>query len=296
MNITGTLVFNIEPLGPFKFQSNPYILALTPVKIPEAERKLVAWWKFDQAEGDTMSDSSGNNHVGTLIGGPQWQPAGGRVGGALAFDGVDDFIDCGSDVSLNLIEGLSVAAWIKLAGPADDQKIVGNQDNVTGGYKVGVYSNKVELEIRDSGNAPTQNRYVEGGTVLEPDTWYHVVGTYCQGGSIKTYVNGKLDRELETPNILAPSAGTLKIGREPFDDNYLFNGLMDDLSIYNYALSDADVADIYSGKTPLVAQLATPAAGEKQAGGGGGFVTVLIIVVIAAAAAGFVVYKIKAAV
>jgi hypothetical protein len=189
-----------------------------------------------------------------------------------------------------------VVAWIKLAGPAEDQKIVGNQDNVAGGYKVGVYSNKVELEIRDSGNAPTQNRYVEGGIVLEPDTWYHVVGTYCQGGSIKTYVNGKLDRKLETPNILAPSSGPLKIGREPFADLYLFNGLIDELSIYNYALSEADVADIYSGKTPAVAQLTTLAAGEKQAGGGGRFVPVLIIVVIAVAAAGFAIYKIKAAV
>ncbi len=296
MKMTGTLIFNLEPLGPFKFECKPYVLALTPIEVPEAERKLVAWWKFDEAEGGEAADSSGNNIIGTLSGNPQWQPLGGKVGGALAFDGVDDFIDCGSDVSLNLIEGVSVAAWIKLAGHAEDQKIVGNQDNLTGGYKFGLYSDKLEFEIRDSGNAPTQNRSVEGGTVLEPDTWYHIAGTYCQGGSIKTYVNGKLDRELAVASILAPSTGTLKIGREPFDDLYLFNGLMDDLSIYNYAISETDVADIYSGKTPLtVAQIATLAAGEKQAGGGGGFVPVLIIVVIAAAA-GLVIYKIKTAV
>ena len=249
----GTFVFNLEPLGPFKFVSKPYILAMKPIEIPETQRKRVAWWKFDEPEGDAMSDSSGTDPLGTLVGGPQWQPGGGKVGGALAFDGVDDYTDCGSHEDLNLTRAVSVSAWIKLAGPAEDQKIVGNQDNISGGYKVGVYDNKLELEIRDSSNLYTNNRFVEGGTVLEPGVWYHVVGTYCQGGSIKVYVNAKLDREIVTPSILAPSAGTLKIGREPFSDLFWFNGLMDDLQIYNYPLAEAEIASLYSGKAPIAA-------------------------------------------
>ena len=54
-----------------------------------------------------MTDSSGNDHVGTLMGGPQWQPDGGKVGGALAFDGVDDYIDCGTPEDLNLTKASS---------------------------------------------------------------------------------------------------------------------------------------------------------------------------------------------
>ena len=75
----------------------------------------MAWWKFDETEGDTATDSSGQNHSGTLIGGPQWQPSGGKIGGALAFDGIDDYIDCGSREDLNLLGAVSVSAWIKLA-------------------------------------------------------------------------------------------------------------------------------------------------------------------------------------
>jgi len=224
------------------------VLALTPIEVPEAERKLVAWWKFDEAEGGEAADSSGNNIIGTLVGNPQWQPSGGKVGGALAFDGDGDFIDCGHDEGLNITGAVTIAAWIKLSKSTDDQKIAGNQDDISGGYKLSIFSDKAELEVRDSGNALRNNRFVDGGTILQPGVWYHIVGTYSQGGSIKTYVNAKLDREQETTNILAASSGPLKIGCEPFNGIYLFNGLMDDLRIYNYALSQVDIAKIFAGK------------------------------------------------
>ena len=269
-------------------------MALAPVVIPEAERKMIALWKFDEAEGSEAADSSGNNIVGILIGNPQWQPAGGKVGGALEFDGVDDYIDFGSDANLNIANAVTIAAWIKLSGSAEDQKIVSNQDNVAGGYKFGVYSNKIELEIRDSGNSATTNRYVDGGTVLQPGVWYHVMGIYSQDNYIRTYVNGNLDRELSTVGVLAPTTGTIKIGREPFMDAYFFNGLIDELSIYNYALSDADIAAVYSGKALPITQAETPDTGEKQAGRSGNFIPVLVIVIIAVVAVGLATHRKKA--
>jgi len=162
MKVTGTLTFNVEPLGPFKFVSKPYVLSLTPLIIPEIERKLVAWWKFDEAQGTNAEDSFGNNQMGQLAGGPQWQQAGGKTGGALAFDGVDDFIDCGNDEELNITGAVSIAAWIKLAKSTNDQKIAGNQDDITGGYKLSIYSNKAEFEVRDSGNILRNNRFIAG--------------------------------------------------------------------------------------------------------------------------------------
>lgn len=254
-------------------------MALSPVEIPPSQRKLLAWWTFDETEGGNAADSSGNNHAGTLTGGPQWQPAAGKTGGAVAFDGVDDFIDCGRDESLDLTEGVSVAAWIKPAGPVKDQKIVSNQDDVGGGYKLCIYNDKPEFEIRDSGNIPSTSRFTQGGTVLEPGLWHHIVGTYCQGGSIKVYVNGKLDRDSPTPSILASSAGTLKIGREPFGNMYWFNGLMDDLQIYSYPLSQAQVTALYSGQAPpAVAQLGVLDTGRR---GMSNWIPVSIIVIVA---------------
>jgi len=131
----------------------------------------------------------------------------------------------------------------------EDQKIAGNQDNISGGYKLSIFSGKAELEVRNSVNALRNNRFVNGGTILKSGVWYHIVGTYRQGGSIKTYVNAKLDREQKTTNILAASSGPLKIGCEPFNDSIcLFNGLIDDVRIYNYALSEADISKLSIGK------------------------------------------------
>lgn len=285
MKVTGTLTFNLQPLGPFKFVSQPYVLSLTPLTIPQEERKLVAWWKFDEAEGANASDSSGNNKIVQLVGGPQWQPAGGKVGGALEFDGDDDFIDCGPDEKLNITGGVSIAAWIKLSKSTPDQKIAGNQDNISGGYKLGIYGDKAEFEVRDSGNSLRNNRFIDGGMILQPDVWYHIVGTYSQGESIKTYVNAKLDREQQTLNILAPSTGTLKIGREPFSDLYWFNGLIDDLQIYSYPLSETEVAALYEGKEIQSTAPKILAASGERTGTSNYLILVLLVVIIAAAAA-----------
>lgn len=172
-----------------------------------------------------------------------------------------------------------MAAWVKPAGPVKDQKIVSNQDNASGGYKLCIYDDKPEFEIRDSGNTPATSRFTEGGTALEPGVWHHVVGTYCQGGSLKVYVNGKLDRESPTPSILTASAGALMIGREPFGKMYWFNGLLDDLQIYNYPLSDAQVAALYSGQTPpAIAQIRVVETGTPETGN---WIPVTIIVIVA---------------
>jgi len=270
-------------------------LSFTPLTIPEVERKLVAWWKFDETEGSQAGDSSGNDLTGTLVGNPQWQPTGGKAGGALAFDGDGDFIECGHDEELNITGAVTIAAWIKLSKSTDDQKIAGNQDDISGGYKLSIYSDKAELEVRDSGNILRNNRFVAGGTVLQPGVWYHIVGTYSQGGSIKTYVNAKLDREQETLNILAPSAGTLKIGREPFNGICLFNGLMDDLQIYNYPLSETEVAALYSGQAlpTMTAKTEILAASGDKPETSNYWMLALAVVVIAAVVIGLAIRKQK---
>jgi hypothetical protein len=293
MKLKGTFVFNLEPLGPFKFVSKPYVLSFTPVIIPQTERKLVAWWKFDEAEGNNAGDSSGNELTGTLTGNPQWQPTAGKNGGALAFDGIDDYIECGRDEGLNISGGLTIAAWIKLAKSTIDQKVASNQDNITGGYKLSIFSGKAELEVRDSDNLLRNNRFVDGGTILETGVWYHIVGTYSQGDSIKTYVNANLDREQETLTVLAPSTGPLKIGCEPFNGGCLFNGLMDDLQIYNYPLSENEVAALYAGKElPSTTPGILAVSGEKTSTGNY-LILALVVVIIATVAAGLAIRKQK---
>ena len=76
---------------------------------------------------------------------------------------------------------------------------------------------------------------------MTPGVWHHVAGVYSQGGYIRTYINGRLDRELATAAVLGTSTGPLMIGREPLTALYFFDGLIDDLRVYNSALSSSEI-------------------------------------------------------
>jgi hypothetical protein len=203
---------------------------------------LVSHWKLD---GDA-TDSAGANH-GTVWGNPVW--VSGKVNGALKFDGSGDYVDCGSGASLNITGGVTITGWIKLSALGRDQKIAGNQNGFTGGYKLGLFSNnKIEFEIRTSSNASYFNRDVAGGVVMGMDVWYFVAGVYSQSaGYIRTYVNGALDREVATTAVLGASTGPLRIGCEPYSTGQCnFNGIMDDIRIYSRALSEAEILSLYA--------------------------------------------------
>jgi hypothetical protein len=226
---TGTLLFDDIRL---------YALArqlLTPVQPDPAG--LVAHFALD----GNANDSAGANH-GTLNGDPTYVP--GKIGQAMDFDGSGDWLDCGNDPSLAISGAVSVAAWINVGAAGVDHKVGGNQDGANGGYKMGINSDKIEFEIRTSANTAVLNRDVAGGTILEAGVWYHVTGIYSQqDGYIRTYVNGMLDRELSTTEVLGVSPGTLYIGCEPYNTaNGNFNGVLDDVRIYNRALSPAEIA------------------------------------------------------
>ena len=130
-------------------------------------------------------------------------------------------MDCGTDASFNFSGSVTIAAWIRTGVLTSDAKIASNQNNATGGYKFGINANKMEFEIRTAANASFLNRSVAGGTVLTPGVWYHVVGVYSKGQFIRTYVNGNLDRELTTTEVLGASNGTFKIGRESYSSRVL---------------------------------------------------------------------------
>ena len=152
---------------------------------------------------------------------------------------------------MNITGEVSVTAWIKLAAIHVDQKIAGKQDNIRGGYKMGlIYDGKVEFEIRDVNNKPTLNRGFPGGTVLQPGLWYHVTGVYSQGEYIRTYVNGILDREMLTPAVMAPTNGAMVLGREPFINHSHFDGWIDDVRVYDRALSEDEIITLLCLKEP----------------------------------------------
>jgi len=189
----------------------------------------VAQWKMDEGSGSTAYDVTDNNNDGT-ISGAAWTT--GKYGSALSFDGVDDYVDVADSSSLTTTN-LTVSAWIKSNSIATEQTIVSKFANEGGGAKgfmFEIYLSKVNIAI----DTNVQLITLAGGTTLLSNTWYYVTATY-DGSTIKAYVNGVLDRSKSTTAGISDTVTVLNIGRYTYASNLWFNGLIDDVRIYNYA-------------------------------------------------------------
>ncbi len=199
--------------------------------------KLAGWWKFDEAEGRNAGDSSTNNNVGRLVGNPRWQPLTGIAGGALVFDGVNDYVDCGNDSSLDITEQITVATWVKMneAGNSQFQPYI-----TKGDYTYGLKHhsrNVIEFVIYDDGFWQVAHFPVDSSF---NDVWHHLAGTY-DGNKLKLYVDGKLEVTTAYAGSIASSAYNLNIARNSEASGRFYNGAIDDLRVYNYALSEKEI-------------------------------------------------------
>jgi hypothetical protein len=252
-----------SPLPTLTMGNNTFSYAMTCV---DAGATATLYWPLSEGTGTTTADISGNNNTGTLIGGVSWT-TGGRYGDALAFDGISGYVDAGNAPSTNIVGSCTMAAWVKMNSAAQDQKVGGNQDGTSGGYKMSIYGLREEFEVRDASNNPWLDRAVSGGTILTMGVWYHCAGVFdSSAGTIKTYINGVLDRELGgvPSNALATTTGDFQMGREPWNTggaNRYFNGTLDEIRVYNRALSAAEIRALADTSVHVhaVATLKTPA-------------------------------------
>ncbi len=233
--------------------------------VVEAERivrdqgGLVGWWK---ADGDAR-DGSGNGNNGTWQNGEAY--AAGISGRAFQFDGMDDMVVVPDSPSLRP-EQLTVAAWVKFAslesqryGALVDfpgyQYIIFKRNPRLGSFEDfslikagnpdGVFWIGVAPEATMQGNgAASLTRVVAG-------QWYHVAATY-DGSAIRLYVNGVMEGEVPYAYPLYHSSQPLVIGRSGEEiHDAAFNGLIDDVRIYNRALSCVEIEALYVNALPL---------------------------------------------
>ncbi|MDI6891330.1 MAG: hypothetical protein QMC83_10420, partial [Thermodesulfovibrionales bacterium] len=159
-------------------------------------RGLVGYWSFDEGAGQYAYDGSGNANNGTLTNGPKWTT--GKSGGALSFDGIDDYVDCGNKPSLDFsTNDFTVEVWAKAVGGTFGRGIInkGGWDSI--GYSIQqAYSpaNTYYFVARDS----VGYKYVNL-SLYETWNWTHIVGIKTTN-HLEAWVNGK-----KSVNIMAPS-------------------------------------------------------------------------------------------
>ncbi|MBN2314030.1 MAG: tetratricopeptide repeat protein [Sedimentisphaerales bacterium] len=201
---------------------------------------LVGWWKLDETRGTGAEDSSDNANNGTLMGGPRWVPSGGKVGGALEFDGNDDYVDSGYTDNLAC---WTVAAWVKSpAAPSGENQSgpVHREKN----YQINW--NHMDDAFRGSAGVCVGGQWHGAGFGnLRADTWYHLAATY-DGENLKAYKDGKLITDNGDPSGPPEVEGeSLKFGRHAMNEAH-FRGTVDDVRVYNYALNDDEIGSIYN--------------------------------------------------
>jgi len=202
---------------------------------------LVGLWPFDEGTGSTAYDSSGNGNTGTLVNGPLWMA--GKFGNALSFDGLDDYVDCGTNVVITT--AITIEAWIKPDTFGDYEAIIANFKWPTNpeGYSFRVMANgKLVWRAVLSGN----NAYsITSNSTMSAGNWYHVVLTH-NGSYTRLYINGSLDK-VGTPGGTIVNLGkALKIGWDDYAAGRKFNGIIDEVRIWNIVLSGPEIAQSYA--------------------------------------------------
>jgi hypothetical protein len=185
-------------------------------------------WHLDNSN---LNDFTSYAKSGTPYNTPTY-PAG-QISTSLGLNGTNQYVEVINDPNINFNGNITVSAWVYMAAGGRDQKIAGNQNNSSGGYKFGIYTNnKVEFEIRNSSNVASLNRSEPGGTVLSTGQWYYLAGVSSDVlDSIMTFVNGIPERPFKKTGILGTASNTLTIGKEPFQSLYYFSGRFDELRI-----------------------------------------------------------------
>ncbi len=204
----------------------------------------VGYWKFDEGAGTIAYDASGNNNNGTLTNfdfndNSNWTA--GKVAGAIKFDGSNDYVNVGSSTVFNIASEITVEAWFKAESyPQQYNGIVTKTDVFELNLK---NDNTFDWWIKTTG---WQNCTTTGVSLNQ---WTHYVATY-DGSNMKIYGNGSLIKTCLATGAINSSTNIVAIGARPSVTQW-FNGTIDDVRIYNRALSAAEVSWNYNRGGPV---------------------------------------------
>jgi hypothetical protein len=196
---------------------------------------LLARWRLDETVGGVAHDATANRNDGALVDGPTWMT--GRSDSALNFDGVDDYVDCGSPAAFDLTAAVSVTAWVRPVAGSGLRPIVSKGDHQ---YTLRQSSSGVFSFLAYDGAW----HIASGTTVADAGRWYHVTGV-CDGTTVKLYVDGI--EEASISGGLSSSAFPVNIGRNSEETDRVFGGGIDEIRIYDRALSGAEVIELAGG-------------------------------------------------
>ncbi|MGI8686135.1 MAG: LamG-like jellyroll fold domain-containing protein, partial [Acidimicrobiales bacterium] len=200
---------------------------------------LVGAWSFDEGTGTTAADLSGSGNTGTLTN-ATWT-ASGRFGGALSFNGTNATVVVPDANSLDLTTGMTLEAWVRPNASMGSTWRTALMKEQPSQLVYGLYANGDAGRPRGQLSIAAGERGVAGTAAVPANAWTHLAATY-NGSVLSFYTNGVLvASEVVSGNILT-STTALRVGGNAAWGEF-FNGLIDEVRVYNRALSTAEVAN-----------------------------------------------------
>lgn len=219
-------------------------------EIAVTDPDLLAWWKLDEGVGRTVVDWSGYGHHGELAGDPQW--VGGYAGGGLAFDGSGDYVDFGTPADLYQPENYTYCAWFKVGrnvfGNSGAQYLlcIGSRSDLVLGVEDSVGENG-DLSLHYYDTSPGFSALGVGQVVWSSEQWHMVAATKEAGVGHKIYLDGELmNSDSNTNNDNYATTRMISLGARGWTNPNVafFNGTLDEVRIYNRALTEQEIQDL----------------------------------------------------
>jgi hypothetical protein len=214
---------------------SPKTVAVSLTVNPATPPGLVGAWGFDELAGTTVTDSSGGGQTGTISGAIRTTT--GRFGGALSFDGVNDWVTIPDSNPLDLTTAMTIEAWIRPSQVGTDWRTVLLKEQ-PGNLIYALYAG-------DGAGRPathvftTADRGTNATTTTALNTWTHLAATYDRT-TLRLYVNGTQAATRALTGNLRTSTGALRIGGNNIWAEW-FNGTIDEIRLYNRALTATEI-------------------------------------------------------
>jgi hypothetical protein len=216
---------------------------------------LVGYWPFN----GNANDESGNNNNGTINGATLTTDRFGNANSAYSFNGVSDFINIVNSSSLNPTTSITICGWIKSRSTNSFDRIINKSHNIAQNYATyQLITRNASLNATPgftlrfgTGNSQTTSDYSYSGDNIGNvyfDTWQFIVGTW-DGTTMKFYQNGILISTISRTGLLNYTNGDLQFGKGTGGTGLpqFYKGEIDDIGIWNRALTQAEITAMYNG-------------------------------------------------